>query len=153
MSTDTIRPDKPMSPIVQNVGFQHVAEAIRRSTVIPQRLKSKGERTYEIRYGLADELRRHARYPGKFIQVLSDFIQSYNQENVRIYEREHRQLRKDVTAEDLEQVITLMDEYGATTVAHLLIAFGYARDSKERQDLPAQTQDTDDNIKSSAEFQ
>jgi len=153
MSTDSVRPEKPMSPIVQNPGFQHIAEAIRRSTVIPQRLKSKGERTYEIRYGLADELRRHARYPGKFIQVLSDFIQSYNQENVRIYEREHRQLRKDVTAEDLEQVITLMDEYGATTVAHLLIAFGYARDSKERQDLPAQTQDTDDNIKSSAEFQ
>ena len=145
MSTDTVRHEKPMSPIVQNLGFQHISEAIRRSTVIPQRLKSKGERTYEIRYGLADELRRHARYPGKFIQALSDFIQSYNQENVRIYEREHRQLRKDVTADDLEQVIALMDEYDATTVAHLLIAFGYARDSKDRQDSPAQTQDTDDN--------
>ncbi len=153
MSTDTIRPEKPMSPIVQNLGFQHIAEAIRRSTVIPQRLKSKGERTYEIRYGLADDLRRHARYPDKFIQALSDFIQSYNQENVRIYEREHRQLRKDVTAEDLEQVITLMDEYDATTVAHLLIAFGYARDSKDRQDLPAPTQDTDDNTESSIENQ
>lgn len=153
MSTDAVRPEKPMSPIVQNPGFQHIAEAIRRSTVIPQRLKSKGERTYEIRYGLADELRRHARYPSKFIQALSDFIQSYNQENVRIYEREHRQLRKDVTAEDLAQVIALMDEYDSTTVAHLLIAFGYARDSKDRQDLPAPTQDTDVNTESPTEIQ
>jgi hypothetical protein len=153
MSTDTIRPEKPMSPIVQNPGFQHIAEAIRRSTVIPQRLKSKGERTYEIRYGLADELRRHARYPGKFIQALSDFIQSYNQENVRIYEREHRQLRKDVTADDLEQVIALMDDYDATTVAHLLIAFGYARDLKDRQDLPTPTRDTDNTAEPSTEIQ
>ncbi len=145
MSTDTIRPKKPMRLIVQSTGFQHVAEAIRRSTVIPQRLKSKGERTYEVRYGLADELRRHTRYPDKFLQVLSDFVQSYNQENARIYEREHRQLRKDVTADDLEQVITLMDEYDATTVAHLLIAFGYARDPKDRQDQPTAIPDTNDN--------
>jgi hypothetical protein len=144
MSTDTIRPKKPMRLIVQSLGFQHVAEAIRRSTVIPQRLKSKGERTYEVRYGLADELRRHARYPDKFLQVLSDFVQSYNQENARIYEREHRQLRKDVTADDLEQVIALMDEYDATTVAHLLIAFGYARDPKDRQDQPTAIADTND---------
>jgi hypothetical protein len=145
MSTDTIRPKKPMKLVVQSLGFQHVAEAIRRSTVIPQRLKSKGERTYEVRYGLADELRRHARYPNKFLQELSDFVQSYNQENARIYEREHRQLRKDVTADDLEQVITLMDEYDATTVAHLLIAFGYARDPKDRQDQPTTIADTNDN--------
>lgn len=151
MSTDTMRPQKPMSLIIQNLGFQHVAEAIRRSTVIPQRLKTKGERTYEVRYGLADELRRHARYPNKFLQTLSDFVQSYNQENVRIYEREHRQLRKDVTADDLEQVVALMDAYDPTTVAHLLIAFGYARDPKDRQDLPTSAQDTDDITESLAE--
>jgi hypothetical protein len=98
-------------------------------------------------------LRRHTRYPSKFIQALSDFIQSYNQENVRIYEREHRQLRKDVTADDLEKVIALMDDYDATTVAHLLIAFGYARDSKDRQDLPTPTQDTDNNAEPSTEIQ
>ena len=153
MSTDTVRPEKPMSPIVQNPGFQRLADAIRRSTVIPQRLKIKGERTYEVRYGLADELRRHARYPGKFLQALSDFVQSYNQENVRIYEREHRQLRKDVTADDLEQVIALMDEYDATTVAHLLIAFGYARDPKDRQDQPASIPDTDNVAEPLAEDQ
>jgi hypothetical protein len=152
MSTDTMRPEKPMSPIVQNPGFQHIAEAIRRSTVIPQRLKSKSERIYEVRYGLADELRRHARYPDKFLQVLSDFIQSYNQENVRIYEREHKQLRKDVTADDLEQIIALMDEYNATTIAHLLIAFGYARDPKDRQDLPAPAQSEDDSVESASEI-
>jgi len=153
MSTDAIRPKKPMSLIVQSLGFQHVAEAIRRSTVVPQRLKTKGERTYEVRYGLADEMRRHARYPDKFLQVLSDFVQSYNQENVRIYEREHRQLRKDVTADDLEQVIALMDEYDTTTVAHLLIAFGYARDPKDKQDQPASIPDTDNVTEPLAEDQ
>ncbi len=152
MSTDTIR-SKPMSPIVQNPGFQHIAEAIRRSTVIPQRFKNKGERAYEVRYGLADELRRHARYPDKFLQALSDFIQSYNQENVRVSVREGKHFRDDVTTDDLKQVIALMDEYNATTVAHLLIAFGYARDSKEKQDLPALTQDTDDNTDLNAENQ
>jgi hypothetical protein len=152
LSTNTIR-SKPMSPIVQNPGFQHIAEAIRRSTVIPQRFKNKGERAYEVRYGLADELRRHARYPDKFLQALSDFIQSYNQENVRVSVREGKHFRDDVTTDDLKQVIALMDEYDATTVAHLLIAFGYARDSKERQDLPALTQDADDTPDLSAENQ
>jgi hypothetical protein len=152
MSTDTTR-SKPMSPIVQNEGFQNVAEAIRRSTVIPQRRKSKGDSLYEVRYGLADELRRHARYPNKFLQVLSDFAQSYNQENVRISARENKQFRKDVTTDDLKQIITLMDEYDSTTVAHLLITFGYARDLKDRQDLPAPTRVTDDNTEPQTEIQ
>ena len=142
MSTDSLRP-KPMSPIVQKEGFQNVAEAIRRSTVIPQRRKTKGDSPYEVRYGLADELRRHARYPNKFLQVLSDFTQSYNQENVRVSVRENKHFRKDVTTDDLKQIVALMDEYDPTTVAHLLIAFGYARDPKDRQDIPASTQDTD----------
>ena len=152
MSADTTR-SKPMSPIVQNEGFQNVAEAIRRSTVIPQRRKSKGDSPYEVRYGLADELRRHARYPNKFLQVLSDFAQSYNQENVRISVRENKQFRRDVTTDDLKQIIALMDEYDSTTVAHLLITFGYARDSKDRQDLPAPTRDTDVNTESPTEIQ
>ncbi|HJT55174.1 MAG TPA: hypothetical protein VJ761_01670, partial [Ktedonobacteraceae bacterium] len=152
LSTDTIR-SKPISPIVQNEGFQNVAEAIRRSTVIPQRRKSKGDSPYEVRYGLADELRRHARYPNKFLQALSDFAQSYNQENVRISVRENRQFRKDIATDDLKQIIALMDEYDSTTVAHLLIAFGYARDSKERQDSATLTQDTDNNTDFNAENQ
>lgn len=152
MSTDTIRP-KPMSPIVQNEGFQNVSEAIRRSTVVPQRRKSKGDSLYDVRYGLADELRRHARYPDKFLQALSDFVQSYNQENVRVSVRVGKQFRKDITTEDLKQVVVLMDEYDPTTIAHLLIAFGYAVDRKEKQDLPNSAQDVDEIAESSAENQ
>jgi hypothetical protein len=152
MSTDSLRP-KPMSQIVQKEGFQNVAEAIRRSTVIPQRRKNKGDSPYEVRYGLADELRRHARYPNKFLQVLSDFTQSYNQENVRVSVRENKHFRKDVTTDDLQQIVALMDEYDPTTVAHLLIAFGYARDPKDRQDIPASIQDTDVITESPSEIQ
>lgn len=135
MSTDALRMKKPWLPLVQNPGFQNIADAIRRSTILPQRLKaSKGERTYEIRYGLGNELKQHARYPEKFLQTLSDFVQSYNLENVRIYEREHKQYRKDITKEDLEQLISLMDAYDPTTVCRLLVAFGYSRDAREKQE-------------------
>jgi hypothetical protein len=134
MATDALRTKKLLLPLVQNPGFQNIAEAIRRSTILPQRLKAaQGERTYEIRYGLGSELTQHARYPEKFLQTLSDFVQSYNAENVRIYEREHKQFRKDITNDDLEQLIFLMDTYDSATVCRLLVAFGYCRDTREKQ--------------------
>jgi len=34
-----------------------------------------GDRTYEVRYGLGQELMREARYPDKFIAALSRFLQ------------------------------------------------------------------------------
>ncbi|GHO88882.1 hypothetical protein [Dictyobacter formicarum] len=150
MTTD-IQRQQPWLPLVQNPGFQNIADALWRSTIQPQRLKaSKGERTYEIRYGLVNELKQHARYPAKFLDTLSDFVQSYNQENVRIYEREHKQYRKDITREDLNQLITLIDAYNAETVCRLLIAFGSSRSTRESQDTAPDMQivnnETDDDI-------
>jgi hypothetical protein len=34
----------------------------------------------------------------------------------------------------MEDVVRLVDKYGATTVGKLLIAFGYAREPKEEKD-------------------
>jgi hypothetical protein len=134
MTTDVLR-RQPWLPLVQNPGFQSIAEALWRSTIQPQRLKaSKGERTYEIRYGLVSELKQNARYPEKFLDTLSGFVQSYNQENVRIYEREHKQYRKDITREDLSQLISLIDIYNAETVCRLLIAFGSSRSTHMQHD-------------------
>ncbi len=153
MSTDALRTNKPWLPLVQNAGFQNIADAIRRSTILPQRLKaSQGERTYEIRYGLGNELKQHARYPEKFLQTLSDFVQSYNLENVRIYEREHKQYRKDITKEDLEQLISLMDTYDTATVCRLLVAFGYSRDVREKQE-PTPNLDMSDNLEDLSEVE
>ncbi len=121
-----------LSPILQNQGFRNIAEAIRRSTVIPQYI-GRQQSQYDIRYGLGQELKRKAQYPDEFIQALTDFMHSYNEENARVYERTKGKgyRRKAITTQDIEEIVALVDEYGSRTVANLLIAFGYARDPRE----------------------
>lgn len=124
--------DQSLSPILQNEGFQHIAEAIRRSTVLPQRQKANGRDTlYEIRYGLGDKLMRHSQYPDEFVQALSAFIHAYNRENGRKLETRKQQFRRNITNEDIEAIVQLIDTYSAKTIASLLVAYGYARDSKK----------------------
>ena len=124
-----------LSPILQNQGFRNIAEAIRRSTVIPQYI-GRQQSQYEIRYGLGQELKRKAQYPDEFIRALAEFMQSYNEENARVYERTKGKgfRRKAITTQDIEDIVALVDEYGSQTVANLLIAFGYARDPREESD-------------------
>jgi hypothetical protein len=120
----------PLSRIIENTGFRNIATAIRRSTVIPQYQKVAGDTPYEVRYGLADELRRKARNRNEFISALSEFMQQYVQENKRVFAREKRAVRADITTKDIAELMQLIDEYDTLTVANLLIAFGYARDPK-----------------------
>ena len=124
-----------LEPILDNAGFRHVATAIRRSTVIPQYFKAKGQKgPYDVRYGLGAELLRQAAYPDRFIQALSDFLHDYNRETMQIFERYKGNppvRRAQVTTEDIQQVVGLIDEYGSQTVANLLVAFGYAREPRE----------------------
>jgi hypothetical protein len=121
---------RPLSRIIENTGFRNIATAIRRSTVIPQRQKVDGNTPYEFRYGLADDLRRKARNRNEFISALSEFMQQYVQENKRVFAREKRAVRADITTKDIAELVQLIDEYDTLTVANLLIAFGYARDPK-----------------------
>ena len=122
--------DKQLSEIIHNQGFQHIAEAIRRSTVIPQRRKGKGhDNLYEIRYGLGNKLLRHAQYNDTFMRELSQFMHDYNRENARKAEtRKQPQYRRDITTSDIEAIVHLIDKFNAPTVANLLVAYGYARD-------------------------
>lgn len=121
--------DKKLSPILANEGFRNVAEAIRRSTVIPQGQKARGRDTlYEIRYGLGSKLLRHSQYPGEFIQELGQFMHDYNRENAQKLETRKQQFRSNLTMDDVEAIVQLIDEYDAATIANLLVAFGYARD-------------------------
>lgn len=120
-----------LSPILQDPGFRRVAEAIRRSTVIPQYQKAQGRDTlYEIRYGLGDKLLRHAQNANEFAQELGRFMYDYNHENARKSETRKQQFRSNLTIEDVAAIVALIDEYDAPTVANLLVAFGYARDPK-----------------------
>lgn len=124
--------NKPLTPIVENPGFQNVAYAIRHSTVIPQGRKARGEDIlYDIRYGLGMELKRKATVRDDFVAALADFMQSYNQENRRVLERSKQQKRRDLRTTDVEAVVHLVDEYGPEVVANLLVAYGYAREPRE----------------------
>jgi len=127
--------ERKLKPILDSPGFQNIAAAIRRSTVIPQFFKARGDKgPYDVRYGLGAELLRQAAYPDRFVQTLSAFLHDYNRETVQIYERYKGSppvRRARVTTEDIQQVVELIDKYGSQTVANLLVAFGYAREPRE----------------------
>lgn len=127
-----MKSNEPLSAILESPGFRNIADAIRHSTVIPQRRKAKNmEYLYEIRYGLGQELKRKSLYNDEFIAALSEFVHNYNAENARVLEHKGQQMRKDVRTSDIEEVVRLVDRYGAATVGSLLIAFGYAREPRE----------------------
>jgi hypothetical protein len=128
---------KDLTPIVENSGFQNVAYAIRHATIVPQTRKANGqENLYEVRYGLGAELKRKGTVRDEFVAALTDFIQSYNQENVQKLESRGQQMRRDVRTTDIVEVVRLIDEYGSEVVANLLIAYGYAREPREEQPNP-----------------
>ena len=124
----------PLKPIVETRGFRNIATAMRQSTVTQQFYKVRqNDNTYEIRYGLAEELRRKSRDDKEFIRAISEFLQQYAQENARVSERhKEKPYRKriGITTEDLTQLVELVDTYGAPTVAALLSAYGYAYDPR-----------------------
>ncbi len=132
--------DEKLGPILKNPGFQNIAAAIRRSTVIPQYFKAKKKKwPYDVRYGLGAKLLRQAAYPDRFVQTLSGFLHDYNRETMQILERYKDDLppywrRARVTTEDIQQVVELIDEYGSQTIASLLVAFGYAREPHEPEE-------------------
>lgn len=125
--------NEKLTPILENEGFRNVAHAIRQATVNAQWAKIHNQRVYDVQYGLGAELKRKANYNDDFVQTLTDFMQSYNQETVQMAER-HKgnppRRRKQITTDDIAQVIELIDRYGAKTVGNMLIAFGYAKESK-----------------------
>ena len=120
-----------LEAIVKNEGFKNIAYAIRHSTVIPQRRKSaNGERFYEIRYGLGQDLKRKGQYPEQFMSALTDFVQSYNQETEQLYERHKEQKRKKVTIQDLEEITVLIKNNSSELICNMLVAFGYATERR-----------------------
>jgi len=129
-----MKSNEPLAPILKTPGFLNIAEAIRHSTIIPQGRKARNQEfLYEIRYGLGQELKRKSLYNDEFIAALSEFMQSYNAENARVLEHKNQQMRKDIRTTDVEDIVRLVDKYGATTVGNLLIAFGYAREPREEE--------------------
>jgi hypothetical protein len=130
-----------LSPILESKGFQEIATAIRRATVIAQFQASRPEGGYpfEVRYGLGQKLLRSAAYPKEFIAELSEFLQSYNAENARIAERAAkgslasvpRNRRAMVQTEHIKEIVRLVDDYESSElICKMLVAYGYARDPR-----------------------
>lgn len=126
--------DPRLTPILESEGFQNIAYAVRQSTVTAQYRKQQGDRKYDVRYGLGQELARKAIYPDSFIATLSDFLHKYNAENAQVMENRSGPYRRSIKTTDIDDIVRLIDEYGSETVANLLIAYGYARAPREGSD-------------------
>jgi len=130
-----------MTPTLQetldNEGFREVARAIRLCTVTAQRLKSKKIKTqHEIRYGLAQELKRKAPFKNEFTAAIMEFIHQYQAENARARERGKSNIH-EVTTTDVRNFSSLIDACpgdSAEPVASLLLAFGYAYDDDPKEE-------------------
>ncbi|OPY55379.1 MAG: hypothetical protein A4E49_00446 [Methanosaeta sp. PtaU1.Bin112] len=124
---------KDYSEIISNEGFLNLATAIRKATVSAQYRKAQGNREWDIKYGLAQDWKRVVEQPEKLIIAISDFVQQYNAENAR-HAEEARERRSNVTTKDLNQVLDLIKNYDSDLVGMLLLAYGYARDVKEKDE-------------------
>lgn len=123
-----------LSAILEDEGFRNIAYAIRMSTLVPLYV-GRSKSRFDIRYGLGQELKRHAQYADEFVQALGDFMQNYNDETMRVHERtKGAARRKLITTQDIDAVVQLIDRFGSKTVCNLLVAFGYARDPRERSE-------------------
>ena len=123
-----------LAPILEDEGFRNVADAIRKSTLSMVYIDRR-KRRYDIRYGLGQELMRKAQYKEDFIQELTEFMHSFNDETLRVYERTKGETRRKlITTQDIRSVVKLVDEHSPKTVCNLLVAFGYARDPREQPD-------------------
>ena len=147
--------ERKLTAIIETPGFVNIAKAIRgatRNAVMakkPMHVEGKPprqpDRSYEIRYGLAQDLKRAAVTKEKFLAALSSFIADYNAENLRVYERRfdraiqkespsNLQRRVDISTDDLMEVAALLDEHDPQTVAMLLIAYGYSKTKREQKE-------------------
>lgn len=142
--------EKKFKAILESQGFKNIAKAIRRSTISEQYAKAKNKREikYEIRYGIAQDLKRKSAYKEDLIEYISEFIAQYNSETSRIAETHpellrSKKLRSTIKSDDVDQIISLIDEFGAPIVGKLLAAYGY---SLEKHDSYDKQQSTDHSL-------
>lgn len=120
-----------LSAILDDPGFCAVAAAVRRATVSAQEQKAMGRDYREIRYELLHDLRRKRSLPGtQLAEAVAVFVSLYNSENARRRELGKRAPR-NVTTEELAQLVALIDEHGPSIVGALLCAYGSCRQPQQ----------------------
>jgi hypothetical protein len=138
-----------LSKILETPGFQTIAYAIRQATVTAQYRKQQGDRKYDVRYGLGQQLARKAAYPQEFLAELADFLAKYNAENAQVMENRPGPYRKSVKTSDIDDIVALIDEFGdSRLICNLLVAYGYARvpyeDTGDAEEEPPDDQSEDE---------
>jgi len=146
--------EKDLTPILHNPGFRNIATAIRKGTINAQYRRQRKELPsgMDVHFGLSHELRRNARYRDKFMVSLCDYLNLYNLENLRVSNRigadaKSRVGRKNIETSDIEAITQLVQDYGPELICGLLLAYGYAKDSRaaEPEDPTTATDDTEGN--------
>jgi hypothetical protein len=136
--------------ILEDEGFEAVADAMRRATVTEQFWKSKGKQQYEIQYGLFPEIRRKKDIKPQFVSAIGDFVARYNAETARYQERKAEagdsagRRRPRVTTSQLDSFVRLVDRWPADVVAMLLLAFASSRVQRGVGDAISEDLQTDD---------
>jgi hypothetical protein len=120
--------------IVENEGFKNIAGAIRRATVNAQYRKALGNQVFEIHYGLAQDWKRKVKFKDQLIIAISDFVQQYNAENARHAEKQKKERRESISVRDLNEVLELININGSELVGMLLLAYGYAKEEKPKEE-------------------
>ena len=145
----------PLTEIINNPGFKRIAYAIRQSTVTAQyRWTQQNDRTYEVRYGLGQDLMRKVHHRTDFLCALSEFLLMYNAETAREEEKKVREianktkkpqepldkeklyaynLRISVPPEHIDDIAKLIDRTGSSElIGSLLVAYGYAHNNLDK---------------------
>lgn len=129
--------------IIEDEGFKSVATAIRKSTVSLQ-YTPKGERKFDVQYGVAQKLQNKSKSPEDLIGFVSEFIAKYNSDTARKYELYKSQqekgknpslsmLRTRVEEEHMIKFYQLADKVNNSKVlGAMLAAYGFALNKKSK---------------------
>lgn len=114
------------SKILENEGFQNFAKAIRNSTLIPIYLGKKKK----IKFGLLQDIRRAALNKDTLITKLSTFMADYNNENGLDNFHNQNPMRSNLTTQDYEDIVALIDQHDSKIIGNMLLAYGFGKDEK-----------------------
>jgi hypothetical protein len=130
--------EQSFTRITKDPSFLRIAKAINQATVFAGKVQTKKgliELDWQRNYGLAQQLSSQSGSKKDFISAVTDFLAKYEHENLRLSEQlqkdKKRLMRVWPTKEDLDRLIELVEEFDTVLVANLLIAYGYAKWTKE----------------------
>lgn len=133
-----IKKERSFTQITKDPSFLRIAKAINQATVFAGKVQTKKgliELDWQRNYGLAQQLSSQSGSKKDFISAVTDFLAKYEHENLRLLEQlqkdKKRLMRVWPTKDDLDRLIELVEEFDTVLVANLLIAYGYAKWTKE----------------------